>query len=144
MTTFIYHLMKYNIINVKLYFTWVCCIKTPVIKEMKTIHVELRFTGLYNKNYCAFQRCKLVKQICLKVYNRLKNLLVEGLRSSKSSKVSHRSIIIDCKDCRLRETIAAAAGIKASAATALTSSSGSCSPASQAGRTFPSNSSSIS
>lgn len=62
-------------------------------------------------------------------------LLVDGLRSSKSSRISQSNITIECKVGPLRETIEAAAGIKASAATAWTSSSGSSSPALHAGRT---------
>lgn len=65
-------------------------------------------------------------------------LLVDGLRSSRSSKISQSSITIECNVWPFRETIEAAVGIKASAATALTSSSGSSSPVLQAGRTWAS------
>jgi hypothetical protein len=71
-------------------------------------------------------------------------LLVEGLRSSKSSKISQSSITMECNVRPFMETIAAEVGIRASAATALTSSSGSSSPALQAGRMQPSKSGSIS
>jgi len=61
-------------------------------------------------------------------------LLVDGLKSSNSSKISHSSMTMESNVCPLKETIAAAAGIRASAATARTSSSESSNPALHAGR----------
>ena len=72
-----------------------------------------------------------------------KYLLVDGLKSSKSSEMSQSSITMECNVWPFRETMAAAVGISASAATARTSSSGSSNPALHAGRMKPSNSESI-
>lgn len=113
-----------------------------VYQKLKWTFVSISIFTQFIKLYCkkttdsSDSELLLAKKKKKQQQQKEQYLLVDGLKSSKSSKISQSNMTIEYNILSSKATMEAAVGIKASAATALTSSSGSSSPALQAGRTY--------